>query len=78
MIADLNAPPDDHFVPYFRGEVDFPEDWDDAKRREYEKPDDWNFFIQPPGLIEVFDNGQLTGYVENTPAVLIPKMPPKT
>lgn len=66
VIADLNAPPDDHFVPYFRGEVDFPDDWDDAKRREYTKPDDWKFFIQPPGLIEVFDNGQLTGYVENT------------
>lgn len=67
VIADLNAPPDEHFVPYFRGEVDFPDDWDDAKRREYEKPDDWTFFIQPPGLIEVFENGQLTGYVENTP-----------
>lgn len=67
VIADLNAPPDDHFVPYFRGDVDFPDEWDDAQRREYTKPPDWSFFVQPPGLIEVFDNGQLTGYVENTP-----------
>lgn len=66
VIADLNAPPDDHFVPYFRGEVDFPEEWDDAQRREYDKPDDWSFFIQPPGLIENFENGQLVGYSENT------------
>lgn len=67
VIADLNAPPDDHFVPMFRGEVEFPEDWDDAQRREYEKPDDWSFFIQPPGLIENYENGQLIGYSENSP-----------
>lgn len=65
VIADLNAPPEGHWIPYLRGDVPLPLEWDDDARREYEKPEDWAFFIQPPGLIEIFENGRLTGYVEN-------------
>lgn len=66
VIADLNAPPEGHWLPYMRGDVPLPLEWDDEQRREYEKPEDWAFFIQPPGLIELFENGRLSGYVENT------------
>ncbi|TNE43432.1 MAG: hypothetical protein EP341_11460 [Sphingomonadales bacterium] len=66
VIADLNAPPEGHWLPYMRGDIPLPLEWDDDQRREYARPDDWKFFIQPPGLIEVFENGRLTGYVENT------------
>ena len=66
VIADLNAPPEGHWIPYLRGDVPLPLEWDDDQRREYEKPEDWEFFVQPPGLIELFENGRLTGYVENT------------
>ncbi len=65
VIADLNAPPEGHFIPYLRGDVPLPLEWDEDTRREYEKPDDWSFFVQPPGLIEIFENGKLTGYAEN-------------
>lgn len=66
VIADLNAPPEGHWIPYLRGDVPLPLEWDDDQRREYEKPDDWKFFIQPAGLIEIFENGRLSGYVENS------------
>lgn len=65
VIADLNAPPEGHWIPYLRGDVPLPLEWDDDMRREYERPEDWSFFLQPPGLIEVFKNGRLDHYVEN-------------
>jgi hypothetical protein len=68
VIADLNAPPEGHWIPYLRGDVPLPLEWDDDQRREYEQPDDWSFFMQPPGLIEVFKNGRLDHYEENPAA----------
>jgi len=67
VIADLNAPPEGHWIPYLRGDVPLPLEWDDDMVREYQCPDDWKFFVQPAGLIEVFENGRLTGYLENSP-----------
>lgn len=68
VIADLNAPPEGHWIPYLRGDVPLPLEWDDDVRREYEQPEDWKFFLQPPGLIEKFENGRLVGYEENPAA----------
>ncbi len=68
IIGDLNAPPEGHWIPYMRGDVPMPEDWDEDKRREYTKPEDWNFFVQPPGLIEVIENKRVVGYRENPAA----------
>lgn len=68
VIADLNAPPEGHWIPYLRGDVPLPLEWDDDMQREYALPDDWKFFIQPAGLIEVFENGRLVGYEENPAA----------
>lgn len=66
VIADLNAPPEGHWLPYMRGDVPFPEEWDEAKRKEYSNIDGWAIdFVQPPGLIETYENGRLTGYLEN-------------
>lgn len=66
VIADMNAPQEGHFVPYMRGDVPFPEDWDDDERREYTDIDGWNFFVQPPGLIEIIEDKRVVGYAENT------------
>lgn len=66
VIADLNAPPEGHWIPYLRGDVPLPLEWDDDQRREYEQPDDWAFFVQPAGLIELFENKRLVGYAENS------------
>lgn len=66
VIADLNAPPEGHWLPYLRGDVPLPDEWDDDQRREYTCPDDWRVdFIQPPGLLEIIEDGRVTGYEEN-------------
>lgn len=65
VIADLNAPPEGHWIPYMRGDVPMPDDWTDEDRMGYEKPDDWSFYIQPAGLIEIIKDRRLVGYVEN-------------
>ncbi|WP_065331237.1 hypothetical protein [Tritonibacter mobilis] len=66
VICDLNAPPEGHWIPYMRGDIPFPDDWDDDMRREYTPPDDWNFYLQPAGLIELIKDKKVVGYIENT------------
>lgn len=68
VLIDLNAPPEGHWIPYMRGDVPLPLDWDDDQRKEYANVDGWSFFMQPPGLIEIFENGRLVGYKENPEA----------
>jgi hypothetical protein len=65
VICDLNAPPAGHWIPYMRGDVPMPDEWDDDERRQYMKPDNWKFFTQPPGLLEVIKDGRVDHYVEN-------------
>jgi hypothetical protein len=52
-IADLNAPPEDHWVPAQMGEVAPPEDATEDDMSQYERPKGWCYLIQPPALIEV-------------------------
>lgn len=68
VIGDLNAPPEGHWIPYMRGDVPMPDEWDDEERKQYVKPDDWNFYVQPPGLLEKIENGKIVGYEENPAA----------
>lgn len=56
---DLNAPVEGHWIPYMRGDVPLPPDLTAEERKEYEKPDSWAFYVQPPGLIEVRKDGKL-------------------
>jgi len=49
---DLNAPVEGHWIPYMRGDLAMPLEWGAEQRREFEKPEGWTFFLQPPGLIE--------------------------
>lgn len=55
---DMNAPVEGHWVPYMRGDIPLPPEMPDEERRAYVKPDDWEFFIQPPGLIEKSVDGR--------------------
>lgn len=68
VIADLNAPPEGHWIPYMRGDIPLPDDWDDDERRQYTKPEGWNFYVQPPGLLEIIKDGKVVGYEENSRA----------
>ena len=68
IIGDLNAPSEGHWIPYMRGDVAMPLEWDEDTRRQYIKPDDWKFYVQPPGLLEVIENKRVVRYEVNQKA----------
>lgn len=70
VIADMNAPDETHWVPIMRREVAMP-DWFTAEQRAaHEKPANWSFYVQPPGLLEVkaSDGGESVTYEPNPEA----------
>lgn len=56
---DLNAPREGHWIPYMRGDMPLPPEWTDEQKAEYEKPEGWTFYLQPPGLIEKRVDGRI-------------------
>jgi hypothetical protein len=85
LIADTNAPPADHWLPIMRGDVAAPDWMTEERRNAMKKPANWEFFMQPPGLIEEFEeyadsSGQksrrLTGYRPNPDAENLKYLPP--
>lgn len=68
IIGDMNAPAEGHWVPYMRGDVPLPLEWDDDKRKEYQNPKGWKFHVQPAGLIEIIENKRVVGYELNPAA----------
>lgn len=77
VIADLNAPSSDHWLPLMTGELAFPEDMPEHERVAYRWPDGWDYFVQPPGLIEKFgaDGKTVVGYELNPAAENIQWIP---
>ncbi len=55
---DMNAPVEGHWVPYMRGDIPMPPEMTDDERMAYDKPEDWSFFVQPPGLLEAIVDGR--------------------
>jgi hypothetical protein len=85
LIADTNAPPADHWLPIMRGDVPPPDWMTEEKRNALKKPANWGFYMQPPGLIENFEEytdgeGQmsrrLVGYLPNPEAENLKNLPP--
>lgn len=69
IIADMNAPREDHWVPLMMGEVPLPESMTEEERLAYRKPDTWAYFVQPPSMRENKDaSGTLLGYEINEAA----------
>lgn len=69
VIADMNAPREDHFIPLMMGEVPLPDDWTEEERLSYRRPDNWGYHVQPPAMLEVKDAaGTLVGYKMNPKA----------
>lgn len=70
VIADLNAPNEDHWLPKLMGEVPPPPDADPDDMAEYTRPKGWCYLVQPPALIEEFgDDGKtVVGYRLNPKA----------
>lgn len=69
VIADMNAPREDHFIPLMMGEVPLPDDWSEEERMAYQRPDNWGYHVQPPAMLEIKDAaGTLVGYEMNPKA----------
>ena len=55
MIADANAPDEDHWLAWMTGQIDLPTNLTDEERLQYEWPSHWGFYKQPPGVLEKRD-----------------------
>jgi hypothetical protein len=63
MIADTNAPEDDHWWPIMAGDAPLPEFITDQEALMLVKPEGWKFFNQPPAMNEIKnEDGDVTGY----------------
>ena len=69
VIADTNAPEEDHWWPIMAGEVPVPDHIPREQAKMLVKPDNWNFFTQPCGMLEAKDEeGEIQDYKENPKA----------
>ncbi len=69
VIADTNAPEEDHWWPIMSGEVPIPDHIAKEEAKMLVKPDNWSFFTQPAGMLEEKgEDGNITGYTLNVSA----------
>lgn len=69
IIMDTNSMDPDHWWPMMAGETPIPEDIPPEERLMLQKPDNWEFFVQPPAMFETRDiNGNGTGWQINPDA----------
>lgn len=52
VVCDMNAPEDEHFIALMTGQSEWPVGTTDEEKAEMTWPSDWDFFMQPPGLLE--------------------------
>jgi hypothetical protein len=66
VIADTNAPEEDHWWPIMAGEVPIPDHISSEESRMLVKPDNWKFYTQPSAMLEVKDEeGKIDKYNPN-------------
>lgn len=66
VIADTNAPEEDHWWPIMSGEVPIPDHIPKEEAKMLVKPDNWLFFTQPAGMLEQkTEEGDISEYVPN-------------
>lgn len=69
VMGETNAPMEDHWSAIMSGQQPMPEGLSEDDKRRLQKPPGWEFFVQPPGLLEVRGvDGKVTGYVQNPKA----------
>ena len=69
VIADTNAPEEDHWWPIMSGEVPIPDHIPREQAKMLVKPDNWRFFTQPSGMVEVKnEEGEIDNYAHNPKA----------
>ena len=78
VIADTNAPEEDHWWPIMAGDVPVPDHISRDEALMLIKPDNWSFYSQPPALDEKKDkDGTTTAYDPNELAENKPNLTPK-
>jgi hypothetical protein len=55
VLADANAPPEDHWLAYMTGQVPVPEGLSEDEKRAMEWPPGWGFFLQPAATVKIRD-----------------------
>jgi hypothetical protein len=69
VIADTNAPEEDHWWPIMAGEVPIPDHIPSEQAKMLIKPDNWSFYIQPSAMQEKLDEkGDIQEYQESKKA----------
>lgn len=69
VIADTNAPEEDHWWPIMSGEVPIPDHIPREQAKMLVRPDNWSFFTQPSGMVEKKDeDGEILDYLNNKQA----------
>jgi hypothetical protein len=69
VIADTNAPEEDHWWPIMAGEVPIPDHIPREQAKMLVTPTNWRFYTQPPGMSEVRnEEGEIEGYEPNLKA----------
>jgi hypothetical protein len=76
VIADTNAPDEDHWLGAMTGQVELPAGLPPDEIAKYHWPESWGFHMQPPALIEKRDErGNITGYSVNPNAENLKNLP---
>lgn len=69
VIADTNAPEEDHWWPIMAGEVPIPDHIPREQAKMLVKPDNWSFYTQPAGMVEKkSEDGEIEDYLPNSAA----------
>lgn len=78
VIADTNAPEEDHWWPILEGSSPIPDYIPKEERLMLQRPENWDFFIQPAGMVEQLDGEgkTVTGYETNQDAENIQNLTP--
>jgi hypothetical protein len=56
VIADANAPDEDHWLAMMTGQVDLPPGLAPDEARALQWPKEWGFFMQPPASVKIRDH----------------------
>ena len=77
-IMDTNSPEDDHWWAIMAGDMPPPDWMTDEEQMTLIKPDGWEFFTQPPAMLEQKnDDGRVSSYKLNEDAENIKNLDPR-
>lgn len=76
VIADMNAPDEDHFIAMMTGQSEWPLNMPEDERAALQWPSEWDFFMQPPALLQSPNPDGSIRYSQNPEAENIKWLPP--